>query len=118
MDNIANKIIKDYEKNSNKISNELNNEGVNYFNQERQMTFLIEDDDETYKNQSKDIVKGLREEAENKKKEIINKYDAKTKEINDKYYLNSNNIFGCHEIDMLKENLKLDITKEINSSVL
>ena len=70
MDNIADKIIKDYEKNSNEISNELNNEGVNYFNQERQMTFLIEDDDETYKNQIKDIVKGLREEAENKKKKL------------------------------------------------
>lgn len=118
MDNIADKIIKDYENNSNDISKELINEGINYFNQERQMTFLIDDDDETYKNQIKDIVKGLRDEAENKKKEIMNKYDTKMKEINDKYNINTNNIFGCHEIDMLKENLKLDITKEINKSVL
>ena len=40
------------------------------------------------------------------------------KVVNDKYALNTNNIFGCHEIEMLKEKLKLDITKEINSSVL
>ena len=30
------------------------------------MTFLIEDNDEMYKNQIKDIVKGLRDAAENK----------------------------------------------------
>ena len=40
-------------------SNELMNEELNYFNQEKQMTFLIDDDDETFKNQIKDIIKGL-----------------------------------------------------------
>ena len=118
MDNISDKIIKEYEENSYNLSNELINEELNYFNQEKQMTFLIDDDDETYKNQIKDIIKGLKIEAENKKNEIFNKYKEKLKVVNDKYALNTNNIFGCHEIEMLKEKLKLDITKEINSSVL
>ena len=118
MDNIADKIIKDYEKISFKVSNELIDEELNYFNQERQMTFLIDEDDELYKNQIKDILKGLKDEAENKKNEIFKKYDEKIQNINNKYFINANNIFVCHEIEMLKEKLKLDITKEINSSVL
>ena len=76
MDNIADKIIKEYEKNSLNLSNELINEELNYFNQERQMEFL-NDGDETYKNQINDILKGLREEAETKKNEIINKNNKK-----------------------------------------
>ena len=53
------------------------------------------------------------------KNELFNKYSNILKVINDKYSLNNiNNIFGCHEIEMLKEKLKLDITKEINISVL
>ena len=117
MDNIADKIIKEYEKNSLNLSNELINEELNYFNQERQMEFL-NDGDETYKNQINDILKGLREEAETKKNEIINKNNKKLQDINEKFSLNSNHLFGCHEIEMLKEQLKLDITKEINSCVL
>ena len=118
MDNIADKIIKEYEKNSYNVSKELITEEINYLNQEKQMTFLIDDDDETYKNQIKDILKGLKDEASNKKNEIFKKYDEKIQNINDKYFINANNIFVCHEIEMLKEKLKLDITKEINSSVL
>ena len=118
MDNISDKIVEEYEKNSYNLSNELINEQINLFNQEKQMTYLINDDDETYKNQINDIIKGLKVEAENKKSEIFNKYFELLKGINDKYSLNTNTIFGCHEIEMLKEKLKLDITKEINSSVL
>ena len=118
MDNISDKIIEDYENNSYNLSNELISEEINLFNQEKQMTFLIDDDDETYKNQIHDIVKGLKVEAENKKNEIFNKYKKLLKGINDKYSLNTNTIFSCHEIEMLKEKLKLDITKEINSTVL
>ena len=81
------------------------------------MTFLIDDDDETYKNQILDIINGLQVEAQDKKDELFIKYNRKIKDINDRYSLNNNNIFGCHEIEMLKEKLKLDITKEINSSV-
>ena len=118
MGNIADKIIKDYEKSSYNVIKELIDEELNYFNQERQMTFLIDEDDEIYKNQIKDILKGLKDEAENKKNEIFKKYDEKMQNINNKYFINANNIFVCHEIEMLKEKLKLDITKEINSSVL
>ena len=115
MDNIADKIVNDYEKSSYNVSEELINEELNYFNQERQMEFL-NDDDDTYKNQINDILDGLRIEAEDKKNEILSKYDKKLNSINDKYSLN-NHIFGCHEIEMLKEQLKLDITKEINNCI-
>ena len=117
MDNIAEKIIKDYEKNSYNISKELINEEINYFNQERQMAFLIDEDDEIYKNQIKDILKGLKNEAEIKKKDIFKNYDEIIQNINDKYFIKAN-FFVCHEIEMLKEKLKLDITREINSNVL
>lgn len=116
MDNIADKIVNEYEKNSEALSNELINEELNYFNQERQMEFL-NDDDDTYKNQITDILDGLRTEAEDKKNEIMNKYDKKLKGINEKYSLNNNHLFGSHEIEMLKEQLKLDITKEINNCI-
>ncbi len=118
MDNIANKIIKEYEKKSNNLSNELINEEINYFNQERQMAFLINDDDETYKNQIQDILSGLKVEAQNKKNELFKKYQKELVQINEKYSINSNSIFCCHEIEMLKEKLKLGITKEINRYVL
>ena len=115
MDNIADKIVNDYEKSSYNVSEELINEELNYFNQERQMEFL-NDDDDTYKNQINDILDGLRIEAEDKKNEILSKYDKKLNSINDKYSLN-NHIFCCDEIEMLKEQLKLDITKEINNCI-
>ena len=118
MDNIADKIIKEYEKHSYNLSNELINKEIYYFNQEKEMTYLIDDDDETYKNQINELLKGLKDEAEIKKNEIYSKYGKIIKDINEKYSINSNSIFGCHEIEMLKEKLKLDITKEINSTVL
>jgi hypothetical protein len=116
MDNIADKIVNEYEKSSYDVSKELIDEEINYFNQERQMEFL-NDDDDTYKNQINDIIDGLKIEAEDKKNEILSKYDKKLDSINDKYHLNNNHIFGCHEIEMLKEQLKLDITKEINNCI-
>ena len=115
MDNIADKIVNDYEKSSYDVSKELITEELNYFNQERQMEYL-NDEDDTYKNQITDILDGLKIEAEDKKNEILSKYDKKLYDINDKYSLN-NHIFGCHEIEMLKETLKLDITKEINNCI-
>ena len=118
MDNIADKIINEYDKNAYNLSNELINKEIYYFNQEKEMTYLIDDDDETYKNQIKELLQGLKDEAENKKKEIYSKYNKILKDINEKYFINTNSIFGCHEIEMLKEKLKLDITKDINSDVL
>lgn len=116
MDNIADKIVNEYERNTEKVSDELISEELNYFNQERQMEFL-NDEDDTYKNQINDVLDGLKIEAEDKKNEILSKNDKKLKDINDKYSLNNNQIFGCHEIEMLKEQLKLDITKEINNCI-
>jgi hypothetical protein len=118
MDNIADKIIDEYQITSINASKELINDQVNYYNEEKQMTFLIDDDDETYKNQIDDVIKGLRDEAENKKQEVFKKYYQKFENINDKYSINSNDLFSCHEIEMLKEKFKLDLTKEINSFVL
>ena len=66
MDNIADKIVNDYEKSSYDVSKELISEELNYFNQERQMEFL-NDEDDTYKNQITDILDGLKTEAEDKK---------------------------------------------------
>ena len=80
MDNIADKIVNDYEKSSYDVSKELISEELNYFNQERQMEFL-NDEDDTYKNQINDILDGLKTEAEDKKNEILSKYDKKLNNI-------------------------------------
>ena len=117
MNNVSDNIIKDFENVSNNLSKDLINEEIKFFNQEKEMEFLI-DDDETYKNQILDIIAGLKIESEDKKNEIFNKFDQNSKFIKGKYSLNSNSIFVCHEIEMLKEKLKLDITTDINSTVL
>ena len=117
MKNTIEKIVKDYEKYSYNISEELINEEVNFYNQERQMEYL-RDEDESYKDQIEGILENIKSEKEKKLNDIYEKYNENIKIINDKYLSDSNNNLNSNKIEILKEKLKLELTKEINNSVL
>ena len=117
MKNTIEKIVKDYEKYSYNISEELINEEVNFYNQERQMEYL-RDEDESYKDQIEGTLENIKSEKEKKLNDIYEKYNENIKIINDKYLSDSNNNLNSNKIEILKEKLKLELTKEINNSVL
>ena len=117
MKNIIEKIVKDYEKNSYYLSEELMNEEINYYNQERQMEYL-RDEDENYIEQIEGTLKSIKNEKKKKIDDIYEKYNKNIKKINDNYLYNSTINFSQNKIELLKEKMKLEITKEINNSVL
>ena len=114
MKNTIEKIVKDYEKYSYNISEELINEEVYFYNQERQMEYL-RDEDESYKDQIEGTLENIKSEKEKKLNEIYEKYNENIKMINDKHLSDSNNNLNSNKIEILKEKLKLEL---INNSVL
>ena len=114
--NTIDKIIKEYEKYSSNLSDELIEEEVNYYNQERQMEYL-RDEDESYIDQIEGSIKNIKEEKQKKIIDIYAKHDRIIKNINEKYLLGSNNNFYSNEVEILKEKMKLELTKEINNSI-
>ena len=110
MKNNLNKIIKEYEKYSNDLSEELINEEINYYNQERQ--------DDSYRDQIEGAIKNIKIERENKINDIYEKYNKNIEILNNKYLQNSNNNFSANDIEIMKEKMKLELIKEINNCVL
>ena len=117
MKNNLNKIIKEYEKYSNDLSEELINEEINYYNQERQMEYL-KDEDESYRDQIEGAIKNIQIERENKINDIYEKYNKNIEILNNKYLQNPNNNFSANDIEIMKEKMKLELIKEINNCVL
>ena len=117
MKNNINKIIKEYEKYSNSLSEELIYEEINYYNQEKQMEYL-RDEDESYRDQIEGAIENIKTEKEKKINDIYEKYHKNIGTINNKYLQNQNNNFSSNDIEIMKEKMKLELIKEINSSVL
>ena len=117
MKNTIEKIVKDYEKYSYNLAEELINEKVNFYNQERQIEYF-RDEDESYKDQIEGTLESIKNEKEKKINDIYEKYNENLKIINDKYLSDSNNNLNCNKIEIIKEKMKLELTKEINNSVL
>ena len=117
MKNNLNKIIKEYEKYSNDLSEELINEEINYYNQERQMEYL-KDEDDSYRDQIEGAIKNIKIERENKINDIYEKYNKNIEILNNKYLQNPNNNFSANDIEIMKEKMKLELIKEINNCVL
>ena len=115
--NNLNKIIKEYEKYSNDLSEELINEEINYYNQERQMEYL-KDEDDSYRDQIEGAIKNIKIERENKINDIYEKYNKNIEILNNKYLQNPNNNFSANDIEIMKEKMKLELIKEINNCVL
>jgi len=119
MKNSIDKIIKEYEKQNSNLYDELINAEVNYYNQQRQMEYLrdADEEDENYIDQIEGTLENIKKEKQNKINEINEKYNNIIQSLNNKYiFSNSNN--SCHEIEILKEKMKLELTKEINNTVL
>ena len=117
MKNNLNKIIKEYEKYSNDLGKELIKEEINYYNQERQMEYL-KDEDERYRDQIEGAIKNIQIERENKINDIYEKYNKNIEILNNKYLQNPNNNFSANDIEIMKEKMKLELIKEINNCVL
>ena len=117
MKNTIDKIVKEYEKYSVNLSDELINNEVNYYNQEREMEYL-RDEDDNYKEQIEGALENIKNEKEKKINEIYEKYNNNIKALKDKYILNPNNNIPISENEILKEKIKLELTKEINNCVL
>ena len=120
MDNCADEIIEIYENNAQSLSKELIESEVNYYNQEKQMSYLVtnDDSDHTYEDQIKNMINGIRAEKEKNYNDIIQKNEEKLKEINKKYIYNLERISDSHDIQILKEKIKCEITKDINEDIL
>ena len=114
--NTIDKIVKEYEKYSFYLSDELINSEVTYYNQEREMEYL-RDEDDNYKEQIEGALENIKNKKKKKINEIYEKYNKNIKILKDKYVLNPNNI-PTNENEILKEKIKLELTKEINNCVL
>ena len=115
---VIDQMIKDYNNNFNELTQTLTDLAVNSFNQEKELEYLItSDSDDIYKNEITAIIQQLKEEEKISKEKLIIENEEKIKKINDKY-IGPLNIFQfVHNIEMFKENLKLDTTKSLNTLV-
>lgn len=110
-------IVKDFDLNAVNFSQNLCDSSVNYLNQMKEMQFLITaDSDETYRAQIETIVSSLKDEDLENRKKMQAENDDKVQKLYDKYINNTSiNNTEEHDINMLKQNLKLDTTKSVNS---
>jgi hypothetical protein len=117
---ISDQIIKDYNTHFDELTQTVMDSTVNYINQEKEMEFLLSSDsDESYRKEIGTIVQQLKDEEITTKEKLISDDRKKLDELNEKYYGYStlNTIQSGHELEMLKERFKLDITKSLNNFV-
>jgi hypothetical protein len=115
-----NSITKDYTESGNDIEKKLCESALNFYGQEKEMEYLLnngEENDETYNDQLESMIQQIQDETEEARLKIIKEGEQKAKILNDKYINSLENIHN-HKLDILKEKLKLEVTKSINSFVL
>ena len=111
---VSDHIIKDYNNNYDKLTITLTDTIVNFINQEKELKYLItSDSDDTYENEINAIIQQLKEEEKNTENNLILENKAKIDKLNDKYIGPLNNFQSVHDLQMLKERLKLDTTKSL-----
>jgi hypothetical protein len=119
MEKTVNSIIKDYTESGSNLEQKLCESAVNFYGQEKEMEYLLNsgENDETYNDQLESMIQQIQDESEEAKLKIIKEGEQKAKKLNDKY-INSLENIHFHKLDILKEKLKLEITKSVNSIVL
>jgi hypothetical protein len=119
LDKIMNSIVKDYTDSGNNIEKKLIDSSIEFLGQKKQMEYLRDEseNDATYNDQLESMIQQILDEDEESKMKIINEGEQREKILNDKY-INSIETFQNHKMEMLKEKLKLDVTKAVNSFVL
>ena len=122
LDKIMNSIIKDYIENGNIIEKKLIDSSTESNEQKKQMEFLKgSSGDEKYNEEIESMLQQIMDEEEEAKIKIIKEAEYREKILSDKYINNNINSMDNslnHRIDMLKEKLKLEVTKAVNSIIL
>jgi len=114
-----NSIIKDYTQSGNDIEKKLCESALETFDEEKKMEYLLnngEENDEEYNIQLESMIQQYQDEREEARLKIIKEGEQKAKMLNDKYINSLENIHN-HKLDLLKEKLKLEVTKSVNSIV-
>ena len=114
-----NSIIKDYTESGNIIEKKVIEIALECYNQKKQMEYLRDgsENDETYNDQIESMLQQIADEEEESKMKIFKEGEQREKILNDKY-INAIDNFPSHKLDMLREKLKLDVTKAVNSILL
>ena len=115
---VCDQIIKDYNNNFNELAITLTDIIVNYINQKKELKYLITlDSDDTYKNEINTIIQQLKEEEKKTQNNLILENGVKIGKINDKYLGPLNTFQSAHDLQILKERLKLYTIKSLNNCV-
>ena len=119
MDKTINSIIKDYTQSGNDIEKKLCESAIKFYGQEKEMEYLLnsgEENDETYNDQLESMVQQIKDEEKEAELKIIKEGEQNAKKLNDKYISSLENIHH-HKLDIVKEKLKLEVTKSVNSII-
>ena len=121
IENTMNSIVDDFVKCGNEFEKKFCDNSVDYFKQKKEMESLIkiqdEEDNNEYNEQLKKTLEELLEEEQDKKNKIIDEGMNKLEKLNNKYS-DIDKINSKHSINMIKEKLKLDVIKSLNTCVL
>ena len=114
---LSEQIIKDCNNNYNELTQALTDIIVNSINQEKELKYLITSDcEDTYMKEINTIINELKEEDKKMKEKLISENNENIDKIKNKYSPINTFQFD-HDIEMLKEKLKLEITKSMNNLV-
>ena len=119
VENTMNNILDDYVKCGREVEYKLIDNSVDFFNQRKELEFLIKGDEEnsTTYNQITKAIEELKEDEKLENNKIIDDGQNKVENLNKKYD-NIDKLNDEHYLDIIKEKLKLDVVKSLNSFVL
>ena len=122
LENAMDSIIEDYSKCGEKFEKKLYDNSLEFFNQRKEMESLINIKEEgenhlNYNEQLKKAIEELKEEEKLERDKIIEEGQNKIYKLNDKYN-GVEKINIDKSLDIIKEQLKLDVVKSLNSFVL
>ena len=121
IENTMNSIVDDYTKCGEEYEKKLLDNSIEFFNQRKEMESIINVKEDSgrsnYNEQIKKAVEELKNEENAEKNKIIEEGVDKVNKLNSKYD-NVEKINNEHYINIIKEQLKLDVIKSLNSFVL
>jgi len=121
IENTMNSIVNDYVKCGEEFERKLYDNSVEFFNQRKEMESLInikdDDDKNNYNEQIQKAIDELKEEECQERDKIIEEGKNKVDKLNNKYD-NIGKINNNNDLEIIKEQLKLDVVKSLNSFVL
>lgn len=122
IENAMNNIVNDYVNCGEVFEKKLYDSSLDYFNQIKEMETLINVKDEgenesIYNTQIQKAIDELIEDEKVEKNKIIEEGEDKVENLNEKYN-DVENINIDKSLDIIKEQLKLDVVKSLNSYVL